>query len=263
MDGRMILEVRTDAGERLDDLDTVLTQMVFRADAGEHQQLWRIDGAAAQDDLAAGADRPRLAGMLHLDCHRAAAIDDDTSDGRKLEDSQIGTLQGRMQERARTTETEPAALIEIVTAKAVLPRSGKIVVRMMACLYGRLDKGECKRIDLARLLDVELATHTVEWRGAAGVILQFLESWQNFVIRPAFVAGLFPGVVIGALAADVNAAVDRTAAAEQLATRKVNLTIIHFGIAAQHVLPIVLGVGQQEHIPYGQCGFEIDRPFAI
>ena len=47
-DVEMILQVRADAGQLVRDGDAVLAQVIGGADAGEHQQLRRVDRAAAR-----------------------------------------------------------------------------------------------------------------------------------------------------------------------------------------------------------------------
>ena len=53
----MILQVLADAGQRHRDLDAVRAQLLGIADAREHQQLRRVDHAAAEQDLALRARR--------------------------------------------------------------------------------------------------------------------------------------------------------------------------------------------------------------
>ena len=54
-DLQMILQVLPDAGERMADLDAMLSQLLRRPDAGEHHQLRRAEGAGGEDYLATGA----------------------------------------------------------------------------------------------------------------------------------------------------------------------------------------------------------------
>ena len=50
----MVLEVSSDAGERVHHRDAVALELVGRADAGEEEELRRVVGAAAEDHLALG-----------------------------------------------------------------------------------------------------------------------------------------------------------------------------------------------------------------
>src|SRR5690606_21988710 len=53
-DVEVVLQVGADPGGVVQHLDPVMSQVVGRADAREHQQLRRIDGAPAQQHLAPG-----------------------------------------------------------------------------------------------------------------------------------------------------------------------------------------------------------------
>ena len=54
----MVLQVASDAGELVDHGNTVPPQLVAGPNAGEHENLRRVDRTAAEDDLALGADGP-------------------------------------------------------------------------------------------------------------------------------------------------------------------------------------------------------------
>ena len=71
----MILQVGADAGQVDGRLDAHGAQMIRRADARQHKQLGRVDGAAGEDDVAVGAHRAALAPVVVLDAHGAVALD--------------------------------------------------------------------------------------------------------------------------------------------------------------------------------------------
>ena len=54
----MIAEMPPDVGEIGDHIEPILFQMGGGAEARNHQQLRRLDGAAGEDDGAVGVDRP-------------------------------------------------------------------------------------------------------------------------------------------------------------------------------------------------------------
>src|SRR5262249_22019935 len=60
-----VLKVLADAGQVLHDRNTEPIQLVARADAGQFQELWAVECAAADDDLA---------GREHLAQRRAAVV---------------------------------------------------------------------------------------------------------------------------------------------------------------------------------------------
>ncbi len=59
-----VLKISSHAGKIDEDLDAVLCQLVLRADAGEHEKLGRVEGAAGKDHLAGRPGRPLLARLL-------------------------------------------------------------------------------------------------------------------------------------------------------------------------------------------------------
>ena len=70
----VIVQVRADAGQILGDANAVRAQMVGRTDAGQQQQLRRIDRAAAEDYFARlGAGQSAV--MAIVDAGRAFAAD--------------------------------------------------------------------------------------------------------------------------------------------------------------------------------------------
>ena len=54
VDLEVVLEVLADAGQVVHEGDAELGEVLLVADAGELEQLGRVDRAAAQDDLAGG-----------------------------------------------------------------------------------------------------------------------------------------------------------------------------------------------------------------
>ena len=53
---RVLLQIRANAGQIVHHLDAVRAQMVGRSNPGKHQELRRVDGSAAEDDLAGCQD---------------------------------------------------------------------------------------------------------------------------------------------------------------------------------------------------------------
>ena len=51
----VVLQALPDTGQMVHDRNAELGQVLPRPDAGQHQQLRRVDGAAAEDDFAFGA----------------------------------------------------------------------------------------------------------------------------------------------------------------------------------------------------------------
>ena len=89
-----------------------------------------------------------------------------------------------------------------------------------------------------RRLDPPLAAGAVELVGAPPVVLRALEVGQHVVPGPAGIAELAPVVVVGRLAAHVDHAVDRRAAAQHLAARIVQRTSVQAGLGLGLEAPV-------------------------
>ena len=94
----MILEVAADARQIVDHGDAVWPERVARTDPRQHEELGRVDRAGAEDDLALGADSPRLGAVGDLDSGRAAALQRDAPHHAIGGDRQIGPMPDRAQE---------------------------------------------------------------------------------------------------------------------------------------------------------------------
>src|SRR5205085_9018158 len=90
----------------------------------------------------------------------------------------------------------------------------------------------------ADVRDLQGTVAAVVFARAALVRLGPDEVRQHALPVPAAVAGRCPGVVILALAADVDEAVDRARAAERLAAGPVDAPAVHVGIGVGVVAPV-------------------------
>src|ERR1700751_3876673 len=81
--------------------------------------------------------------------------------------------------------------------------------------------------------------------GAALLVLCLLEKRQNRIPIPAFAATLAPAIVVARCAAHIDHAVDRTGAAENLATRLIKGTVVEllFRLTLEHPVHARVGEG--------------------
>src|ERR1700757_1449821 len=81
--------------------------------------------------------------------------------------------------------------------------------------------------------------------GAALLVLCLLEKRQNRIPIPAFAATLAPAIVVARCAAHIDHAVDRTGAAQNLATRLIKGTVVEllFRLALEHPVHVRIGEG--------------------
>ena len=96
--GEMIVQVSSDAGQRVDDVDPVFLELFRIADAGQEQDLRRAVRAARKHNLALRLDRPHRAALFDFDAGGAAVLDHDAADQRFCQDGQVFAVAGRPQE---------------------------------------------------------------------------------------------------------------------------------------------------------------------
>src|SRR5437870_4795616 len=92
----------------MDDLDAIRFEDFGGADAGELQELRRVDGAARKDDLAPGARFVHLAVLTILNADGTLAVEQDASGERIGFDPEIGTPPRRPQISARRRHAQAA-----------------------------------------------------------------------------------------------------------------------------------------------------------
>ena len=73
----VVVQVLADAGEVDERLDVQPPKVGRRADPREHQQLWRLDRARADDDLVPGPRLPHGSALHVLHADTAAALEEE------------------------------------------------------------------------------------------------------------------------------------------------------------------------------------------
>src|SRR6266404_3450885 len=88
----MVLKILADTREFLDDRNSVPKKFACWADAGQQEQLRRIDGAPGENDLLLGMDLLHLAIPFIADAPCPAAIEQDLQDMGIGQDREVGSL---------------------------------------------------------------------------------------------------------------------------------------------------------------------------
>src|SRR5262249_24113911 len=114
------------------------------------------------------------------------------------------------------------------------------------------------RIDATGIAYVQRASGAVILGSAALLVLRFLEVGQDVSKAPAGISQLFPLVIILAMAADIDHGVERTAAAQDLASRPEEFAIFQLRLSLSVVGPIA---GCLEE--FGECRRNMDFAFAV
>jgi hypothetical protein len=192
-------------------------EMIGRPDARQHQELRRVDGAAAQDDLALRPDRLAHAPPDDLDTFRPTTLDDDPRGDRLGQQIEIAALSSRLREGHRRAGAAAARDVGVDPAKALGDIGVEVVDDRVSRLAGGGEERVADRQIDPRLFYAHRAVVAVPLAGAAAVGLGFLEVRQHLVERPSLAAALCPLVVFKRVAAQVQHAVDAARAAENAA----------------------------------------------
>ena len=203
---QVVLQVLADAGQRMQRLDAIVLQHRRIADAGELQQVGRVDRAGRQ---------------AH---HQPGAAPAGEGQAQRLglgPERQVGPVQGGLEEAGRRGPAHAALLVDLEVAAALVVAAVEVVHLGYAVLGRRFAEEVQHAPGQAHVLDPPLAALTVQFVGAAHAVLRAPEVGQQVGPAPAGIAELAPMVVVGGLAAHVDHAVDRRAAADHLAARVV------------------------------------------
>ena len=267
----MVLQVVAHAWQIQDLLHARFLEPCAGADAGTLQDLWRGDGAAAEDDFAAGKGGAG-AGAIDLvaHAHGAGAFEEDDIDHRARLDGERVALAGHVQVAARGGRAPALAGDEAVHgAEAFLLVAVEVIGARVAGLHAGLDHGLEEGVGAGFCRgDLDGAVAAVVVIGTDVAPLGLAEVGQHVVVAPVGQAVLFrPVVEVQRVAADVAHAVDERRAAQTLAPAAVHATVVHVGFGIGLVAPVVgqslQGVGQrgghlgaEVEAVVGQAGFE-------
>ena len=125
---RMILQVLSDARQMVHRGDAVLLQGRRVADAGQHQELRRLERAGAQDHLAPRADLLRLVALPVFDADGALAVEQDARRVRLGLDAEVRPLAHEgMDVAARRAPALAVLLGHLIDAEAFLLGAVEVV----------------------------------------------------------------------------------------------------------------------------------------
>ncbi|MDZ7712102.1 MAG: hypothetical protein U5L06_02810 [Rhodovibrio sp.] len=249
----MILQVLANVGVVLHDLHPALTQERARPDAGELEDLRRPHRAGCQDHLAVGRDARVDAVVPQAHPGNPPALQLQPLRLRLRQHGQVGAVLGRTQESVDGVPAPAAALGHLEVAHPLVAAAVEIVRARDARLLGRVGEGVQDFPGDPHAFHAQFAARPVQVVRAPGVILVRLEMGQHVVPAPAGAAQLAPAVVIARLAAHVDHAVDRRAAAQHPPARIVERAavqpVLRFGPEAPVRARIVDGVEVADRDP--------------
>ncbi|MCY1354775.1 hypothetical protein D9M69_411670 [compost metagenome] len=218
----VVLQVLPDTGQVHQHGDAQAPQFPGWADAGQHQRLRRAEGPGGEDHLAARAHFLDLLAVVVAHADAALALEDQAVEGGIEEEPQVAAIEDGPQVALGCTATLAILLGDLVAEAAILLAAVVVVGARNALRLGRVHEDVAQRARRLQLGDIQRAASAMERVLAeALVVLRPLEVRQHRVVVPAGVAQALPVVVVPAMAAYIDHAVDRTGAAQDLAARLV------------------------------------------
>src|SRR5262245_16127634 len=161
-----------------------------RADAGNLQQMRRVDGPPRQDHLARDPDLALLVFLPEDDADAALALANEPGrEGLGL-DAQVGSASCLRQEGARRRTAETAVARHLRIANALVLATVEILGEGKADLPRCIDEAMRQIQGRAVVLDQDRATLASLLGGTGRVALDRLEMRQHLLERPAFAAHL-------------------------------------------------------------------------
>ena len=210
----MVLQVPPYRGDVRNHRNAVPAELVRRADAGEHQDMRRIERAARQNDFPARRHPPVLSAATVADTHGAAVFDHDAVDvglGLELE---VGPGQSRPQERVRRAPAPSVVDILLHAADAHIVAAVEIVKPRQPDFPGGLHDRLDHRVPVGASSDTQRAPAAPA--GALPALPGFaaVEIGKNVGVRPSRQTGLRPAVVVRGVTPYIGHGVYRGAPAD-------------------------------------------------
>src|SRR5690606_37066283 len=169
---QVILQVFAHPGQRMPNLDARLAQLRRLADAGQLQQLRRVDRPGAQRDFAPGTHFAAIA-QPHPDATRP--VEQQALDVRTRGHAQVGPLAHRAQEGARSVPAPARLLVDFEVADAEVIAPVEVLHTRDAGFGCRLREGLQDVPTQPLRFDAPFAACAMHVVGAAVVVLASLE----------------------------------------------------------------------------------------
>ncbi len=273
---QMVLQIAPDALPVEDDLDPERRQPVRRSDAGAMQHLNRSDRASAQDHFAAGASLDNLATLAEAHPDGAPLLDNQAIGQHVRLKTQIGTVQGGLQETPCRRPAASALLVDVEIADAFIVAGIEIRNFPDSHFFRRFADRVEHCPGQPRCLDPPAAADAVKRALAQKMILKPPECRQHVIPAPAAKSKLAPVVVIGGLSAHRDHCVDGGGTADHLAAGIGQRAAVEagFGLGPEHPVrtrvadreqvtdrdvepdPVVVAAGLQDQHAVGRIGRE-------
>ena len=150
---------------------------------------------------------------------------------------QIGPVHDRLEEGLGSALAHAVFDVQLVVANAFLILAVKVFVVGNSAFDARLNIELGQFHFVGGLIYPQTAADTVKVVLAANIVLGATEIGQQVIVAPAAVAGSGPGVVVLALAANIDHTIDGAGAPQYLATRPVQLPVVKHGLGLGFIAP--------------------------
>jgi len=223
---------------------------VGTTDPRQLEELRRIDRAGRQDHFVRGPHLMALSPRPIDEAGAAPPIEHQLLHLRIGAHREVGAGRHRPQERLGGIPADAAPLVDLEVAHAEVVAAVEIVGARNAALHAGFDERVQQVPAQSLRLHPPLAARAMELAGAAIVILGTTEQRQHRLPPPAGVAGgLRPPVVVLALPAHIDHAVDRGAAAEHAAARIEELPAVEARLRSRAVAPVGARIADAVEVP--------------
>ena len=241
--------MRPDTGQVGDDRDAEGAEVVGAPDAGQLEELRRVDRPAGEDDLAAFDAFGAAALPLDVDGDRAPPLEDDPGHERPRPDGQVLPATDRLEVRLRGRQPPAVVDVAIERRETLLAVAVDVVGQVVARLLAGREEGLEQRVRGRTTFQDQrpvMAAPRIVGRGGQAV-LHLLEVRQAMGVVPCLHPGIGrPALVVEWVATLEDLAVDARRAAEDLAARVVDAPAVHERLGFRLVHPVVVAAADRE-----------------
>ena len=236
---QVILEIFPDTGQIVHHIDTVRAQFRGGSHPGELQQLGRVDGSAAENQLFT-LDPMRRPCVRVLERARTPALEHDAGRERMGEHFEVRPAHRRAQVGVGGAAASAAAHGHVHATEAFLLEAVDVGGLRIARLAGGGQPRGVQRIFQRAIAGLQLAVRTAIVVAAFLALLGAPKIRQHVAVGPAGRTLFLPALEIVGIAADVHQAVDRRGPAQYLAARRVHAAPIQVRLRLRVIEPVVL-----------------------
>ncbi|MDT4852537.1 hypothetical protein FQZ97_867720 [compost metagenome] len=157
----MVLQVLAYAGKFMAQGDAVALQFRCRADAREHEQLWRVDATGAEYHLALGEQTLHLAALADFHAYRAIALQQYPVGEDATQHLEVGPVEDGMEEGSCGAAAFAIDLGDVEGADTFLFGAVEVLVVVPAQFVGGLVEHVVDRAGATQFGDVQFTAATV------------------------------------------------------------------------------------------------------